>query len=122
MGRKKVYPNAAARQKAFRIRHGQKRKVSIEISRGERLGSQETDLRAKKEEETWEQYQVYINKAVEAARRRQASEVVPQIDNKGDSKGAKRSVGGYKEPSIGEEYYETREQYEAQIKKIGERR
>ena len=119
-----MYLNAAARQKAFRIRHGQKKKVPVEIRRGEKLGSQETDLRQKKEGETWDQYQVYVNKAVERARHRQAGQVTSQVEvgDEEDSKGAKRSVGGYKEPEMGEEYYETRYRHEESLEKLGKGR
>ena len=124
MGRKRKYLNAAARQKAFRIRHGQKKKVPVEIRRGEKLGSQEADLRQKREGETWEQYRVYVNKAVERARHRQIGQVTPQVGagDEEDSKGAKRSVGGYKEPELGEEYYETRYQHKKSLKKLGKGR
>jgi hypothetical protein len=59
MARKRKYKNAAEKQKAFRLRHGQKVKVPVEIRRGEKLGSQETDLRAKKEGETWDGAEIY---------------------------------------------------------------
>lgn len=68
---KKKYANAAEKQKAWRIRHGQKRKVPLEFRRGESLGSSETTFRARKEGETWEEYGKYISTSVEAARKRQ---------------------------------------------------
>lgn len=124
MGRKKKYPNAAARQKAFRIRHGQRKKVPVEIRRGEKLGSQEADLRQKKEGETWEQYQLYIKRAVERARYRQAGQVAPQVGagDEEDSKGAKRSVGGYTEPIMDEEYYEIARKKEEGLRSLGKGR
>ena len=70
---KKKYANAAEKQKAWRIRHGQKKKVPLELRRGEELGASETTLREKKEGETWEEYSNYLKASVQAARRRQVS-------------------------------------------------
>ena len=72
MGRKRMYRNAAEKQKAWRIKHGQKRKVSIEIRRGERLGASESEIRGKKEGETWEEYHTFVARTVTTARMRQA--------------------------------------------------
>lgn len=120
MGRKKKYPNAAARQKAFRLRHGQKSRVPLEIRRGEKLGAQEADLRPKRDGESWEKYHSYIRSSVERAQHRQKGEVVPQseVGDGDDSKGAKRSTGGYKEPQMGEEYYELRRKYEKDLEEL----
>lgn len=68
---KKKYKNAAEKQKAWRIRHGQKRKVPLEIRRGQELGSSETTFREKKEDETWEDYHAYLLKSIEGARGRE---------------------------------------------------
>ena len=112
---KKKYKNAAEKQKAYRLRHGQKPKVPLEIRRGEKLGSQEGDLRARKEGETWEGYHMYIKGAIQKAKFRLKDVVVMQEGEDGDSIGAKRSVGGYKEPTMSEDYYEIRERYEKEL-------
>ena len=114
---KKKYENAAAKQKAYRIRHGQKRKVPLEIRRGEKLGAQESDLRAKREGETWEDYHAYIGNAIAKARQKQARAVTTQ--DKVTSPGASR---GGTEPVMEESYYEIREEHERSLKKLGERR
>lgn len=120
MGRKKKYPNAAARQKAFRLRHGQKSRVPLEIRKGEKLGAQETDLRPKRDGESWQEYHSYIRTSVERARHRQKGVVMPQseVGDGEDSKGAKRSAGGYKEPQMSEEYYELRCKYEKDLEEL----
>lgn len=113
MGRKKKYPNAAARQKAFRIRHGQKRKVPLEMRRGVKLGSGEGDLRAKKEDETWEEYKVYIDRAVKSSRAREkgATAFIPM-------EGQKSGVSG----EMGEEFYEVQREKEEAFAKLGKGR
>ena len=68
---KKKYANAAEKQRAWRLRHGQKRKVPLEIRRGQELGSGETTLREKQEGETWQEYHEYILKSIEGARGRE---------------------------------------------------
>lgn len=117
---KKKYANAAEKQKAWRIRHGQLRKVPLELRRGERLGAQEADLRDKKSEESWSDYHKYLLSAVGKARTRQKSDVVSQKDKdeNGDSKRARRSVGGYKEPQFSEDYYEIRRKYESDLEAL----
>ena len=114
---KKKYENAAAKQKAYRIRHGQKRKVPLEIRRGEKLGAQETDLRAKRDNESWEDYHTYIQAVTRKARQKQAKAVTTQ--DKETSPGASR--GGI-EPVMDESYYEIREEHERSLKRLGERR
>lgn len=111
MGRKKVYKSAAEKQKAFRLRHGQKRRVPLELRRGVKLGSQEGDLRAKKEGETWEEYKAYVDKAVKAARAREKGEVafIP-------GEGPKPSASG----EFGEEYYEIQRQHEKTLAELQE--
>jgi hypothetical protein len=113
---KKKYKNAAEKQKAYRLRHGQKRKVPLEIRRGEKLGAQETDLRAKRDNESWDEYHIYIEKVIAKARQKQARAVVTQ--DKEITPGASR---GGTEPVMGEDYYEIREAHEASLKKLGKR-
>lgn len=111
---KKKYANAAEKQRAWRIRHGQKKKVPLELRRGEKLGSQSGDIRTKKEGESWEAYRKYVESAVLKAEYREKGAVVPQIEE-GVSTGAKRSAGGYKEPEFSEDYYEIRRKYESDL-------
>lgn len=92
---KKKYANAAEKQKAWRIRHGQARKVSIELRRGEELGASETTFRLRKEGESWEEYGKYMEKSVNAARKRQASAKGSGFG--GDIKGAAVYPGDYSE-------------------------
>ena len=117
MGRKKKYANAAEKQRAWRLRHGQPRKVPLEIRRGERTGASETELRERKEGESWEEYHSYLSKSVSTARRRQeiVGGAVSEINDEEGSLGAKRSMGGYKEPEFPEEYYEIRRKYESDL-------
>lgn len=117
MGRKRKYKNAAEKQKAWRIRHGQVKKVPLAIRKGEKLGGSEALLRGKKKGETWEEYHKYIENRVEKARAFK-SEQVPIEDNGEDSIGAKRATGKYKEPTMGEEYYELRRKYEEDLEKL----
>ena len=112
MGRKKLYANAAEKQKAWRERHGQKRKVPLEIRRGEELGSSETTIRQKREGETWEEYHEYLTKAVTTARRRE--------QKAGGGKIRIPKPGGVVIRSeFGEDYYETRYQYEKGLEELG---
>jgi len=131
MGRKKKYKNAAEKQRAWRIRTGkQKEKVPISIRRGEKLGTSEGQLRAKKEGETWEEYDKYLHQRVSTARAAGMYQGKPIAKDEGKSIGASRAEGGYKEPEMSEEYYEIRAQYEKGLyeleqkrrKKIGERK
>lgn len=114
MGRKKKYANAAAKQKAWRQRHGQKEKVPLPIRVGEKLGTSEALLREKKEGESWEEYSKYLKTRVGKARGFK-SEQIP-IEGEGvESPGAKRAFGKYKEPSMGEEYYERQREHELSL-------
>jgi hypothetical protein len=118
---KKKYLNAAAKQRAYRIRHGQKRKVPIPIRRGEQLGTSEAVLRAKKDNETWEEYQKYITDRVCRARSFDKKSVEKyKIDESGESVGAKRGFGRVVEPEMDEDYFETQHQHEESFKKLGE--
>ena len=110
MGRKRKYKNAAEKQKAFRLRHGQKRKVPLEIRRGVKLGSQEGDLRLKKEGETWEEYRTYIDKAVKDSRAREKGGIA-FIPTAGQKAGVPAELD--------EEYYEIQYQHEQSLKKLG---
>ena len=98
---KKKYANAAEKQRAWRLRHGQKRKVPLEIRRGEELGASETTFRQKKEEETWEEYHKYLTASINAARRRQASaggkEIKGEVKPGGDTRGQRLYPGDYYE-------------------------
>lgn len=120
MGRKRIYKTSAEKQKAFRLRHGQKRKVPIEIRRGQKLGSQEGDLRPKKEGETWEEYHEYILKSTEAARKREEKAGTAVAKTWGA--GAKRIVTDGKEPELTEEYYEVQRKKEEGFAKLGKGR
>lgn len=61
MGRKKVYRNAAERQRAWRIRSGKQRvKVPVIMRIGEQLGTSEGQIRKRKEGETWKEYSMYL--------------------------------------------------------------
>jgi hypothetical protein len=116
----KKYKNAAEKQRAWRIRHGQKVKVPLEVRRGEKTGSQSGDIRGKKEGETWEAYDKYLKSAILKAEYREKGAVIPPKD-KGISTGAKRSIGGYKEPIFPEGYYELREKYERDLEALTEK-
>ena len=119
MGRERKYLNAAARQKAYRLRHGQKPKVPLAIRKGEKLGSQEGDLREKKKGETWEQYREYVVKSVVTARRRQEKKQTNLSEVWGA--GARRTLVGAHEPEITEEYYELRYKYEKDLEELDNR-
>ena len=98
---KKKYKNAAEKQKAWRIRHGQSRKVPLALRRGEELGASETTFREKKEGETWEEYGKYVEASVRAARKRQASaggkEIKGEVKPGGDLRGQRVYSGDYYE-------------------------
>lgn len=120
---KKIYKTAAEKQKAYRIRHGQRRKVPVTMRRGEKLGAQETDLRAKKEGESWEEYHTYIEKTITKARLKQAKatttrdeEVKPGANRKGKEPGFDKE---WRE--IDEDYYEIKEAHEKMLKALEER-
>ena len=112
MGRKRLYKNAAEKQKAWREKHGQKRKVPLEIRRGEELGSSETTIRQKKEDETWEQYHEYLTKAVTTARKREQKTGGGKIR-------IPKPGGDVIRSEFGEDYYETRYQYEKGLEELG---
>ena len=123
-----MYKNAAEKQKAWRIKHGQKRKVSIEIRRGERLGSSESEIRGKKEGETWEEYHTFVARTVTTARMRQAKATgaAGSLEKENDytyeeSVGAKRSYGKTHEPEMSEDYYELRAKYEKDLRELDKR-
>lgn len=98
---KKKYANAAEKQRAWRLRHGQKKKVPLVLRRGEELGASETTFREKKEEETWEEYDKYILASVHAARKRQAiaggKEIKEAPKPGGDTRGQRVYPGDYYE-------------------------
>ena len=123
MGRKKVYKNAAEKQRAWRIRSGkQKQKVPIPIRRGEKLGTSEAQLRAKKEDETWEEYDKYLHQRVSKARAVDMYQGKPVDKDAGESLRATRAEGGYVEPEMSEEYYEIRVQYEKSLYELEQKR
>ena len=126
MGRKRLYKNVAEKQKAWRIKHGQKRKVPLEIRRGEALGSSETTLRAKKESETWEAYHIYITETTAAARRRQSSAAgaggKQKIATPGGIASRERRFTGVDETAFQEDYYELRAKYEKDLFELDGRR
>ena len=117
---KKKYANAAEKQKAWRQRHGQKKKVPLEIRRGEELGASETTFRQKKEEETWEEYHKYLTASINAARKRQVSaggkEIKKEVEKPGGDLGRQRVYSG--------DYYEMRREKEKPLegRKIKEKR
>lgn len=114
MGRKKKYANAAEKQKAWRIRHGQKKKVSVVIRVGEKLGTSEAQLRDKRKDETWEEYAKYLKTRVARARAFK-SEQIPVESEGEESVGAKRAIGKYKEPTMDEGYYERQREHEISL-------
>jgi hypothetical protein len=105
---KKKYANAAEKQKAWRIRSGrQKKKVPLEIRRGEALGASETTFRQKKEDETWEEYHKYLTASINAARKRQISvggKVMKDVEKSGGDTRGQRVYSG--------DYYEMRKEVE----------
>ena len=124
---KKKYANAAEKQKAWRIRHGQKKKVPLEFRKVEQLGASETTFRQKKEEETWEEYHKYLTASIIAARKRQISAGGKEREDK--------KPGGHKAKAEGKntekretvfpvEYYEMRKDWEKppEGRKIKEKR
>lgn len=118
---KKKYTSKAEKQRAWRIRHGQKRKIPTLKKERERLGASESELRAKKEGETWSEYHTYLLSSVSSARKRQEkaggvqSLNIETSDNYEESTGARRGVGKTTEPEI-EELDEIRLAYEAGYK------
>lgn len=120
MGRKKVYKNAAEKQRAWRLRTGkQKVKVPLSVRVGEKLGTSEGQIRERKEGETWEEYSKYLKVRISRAGTATAKDLHRPITKEdGDSLGAKRAVGGYKEPQFSEEYYEIRRKYESDMEKL----
>lgn len=120
---KRKYKNAAEKQKAYRLRHGQKPKVPIPIRRGEQLGTSEGLLRAKKEGETWEEYEKYITDRVNKARAFDKKSIEKyKVKEDGDSIGAKRGFGKTVEPEFSEEYYELRYKYEKDLEELRKKR
>ena len=117
---KKKYRNAAEKQRAWRIRHGQPRKVPLALRRGEEMGASETTFRQKKEEETWEEYSKYIQSSVSAARKRQVSaggkEIKKEVEKPGGDLREQRVYPG--------DYYEMRREIEKapEGRKIKEKR
>lgn len=120
---KKKWKNAAEKQREYRLRHGQKRKVPIPMRRGEKLGTSEGQIRERNEGETWEEYQRYIKLRILRAWIATAKDPhKPITDEEGESKRARRAVGGYKEPEMGEDYYERRREHEEVLVKATKRR
>ena len=117
---KKKYKNAAEKQKAWRVRHGQPRKVALKIRRGEDLGTSAAQLRQKRENETWEEYHKYIVNRVSKAHSFKPLRA-PRINDEEESVGAKRVSGKYTEPTFDEDYYEIRAKYEKDLHELGER-
>lgn len=111
MFKPKKYKSNAEKQRAYRIRHGQKPKVPLEIRRGQPLGSSDTTFRDKKEDETWEEYAKYIHKSIQTARRRQekASGTVEIVE---EPRGVGSSKRANKQQVIPETYYERRKLWE----------
>jgi len=123
MGRKKIYRNAAEKQRAWRIRTGkQKVKVPISLRRGEKLGTSEAHLRAKKEGETWEEYSKYLYQRISRARAADMYQGKVIGKDEGESLRATRAEGSYKEPEMGAEYYEIRARYEKELEGLQKRR
>ena len=119
---KKKYANVAEKQKAWRIRSGkQKRKVPLELRRGEPLGSSEVELREKKEGETWEEYHKYISATTAVARKRQQSArgagSKEQIVSAGGSARKERRFQGVDETVFSGDYYEMRKEHEEELEK-----
>ena len=120
MGRKKKYKNAAEKQRAWRIRTGkQKEKVPISIRRGEKLGTSEGVIRLKRPDETWEEYHNYIEARREKLDVKYKYVKIEKSDEEGMSIGASR--GGV-EPTMNEDYYEIRAQYEKDLYELEQKR
>ena len=119
MGRKRKYATVGEKQRAWRIRSGkQKEKVPLSIRRGESLGTPEGSIRAKKEDETWEEYHKYL---VVASNRGGFGDYKVKKgigEDEGNSVGAKRTFWGGKEPEFSEDYYEIRAQYEKSLEDL----
>lgn len=110
MFKPKKYKSAAEKQRAWRIKHGQKPKVPIAMRRGELLGSSETTFREKKEDESWEDYAKYVNKSVQSARKRQ--EKASGAIERTQELGSLASERAKQQPGIPETYYERRRRWE----------
>ena len=118
MGRAKKYKNAAEKQKAWRQRHGQKVKVPLSIRRGEKLGTSEGQVRERKEGESWEEYSKYLELRLSRAKIATARDPHrPLTKEEGESLGAKRAHGKYKEPFMDEGCYERQRDHEISLEK-----
>jgi len=125
MGRKKKYANVAEKQRAWRIRSGkQKQKVPLELRRGQRLGASESELRAKREDESWDEYHAYILNSVKFGRIRQekAHGGASSTKESWHTVGGRRVNVDYAEPTISEEYYEIRHRYEKELEGLEQKR
>ena len=123
MGRKKIYKTVAEKQRAWRIRSGkQKVKVALPLRRGEKLGTSEGLIRAKKEGETWKEYHVYIQERLGKAKSVTMEGGLPIVDEGEESVGAKRIFGRGVEPEMSEDYYELRANYEKGLLELDEKR
>ena len=116
---KRKYANAAEKQRAWRQRHGQKKKVPLLLRRGEELGASETTFRQKKEDETWEEYHKYLTTSINAARKRQVSaggKETKAVEKPGSDERGQQVYPG--------DYYEMRREMEKppEGKKIKEKR
>ena len=118
MGRKKKYRNAAEKQKAWRLRHGQKVKVSLVLRRGERTGSRDY-LRERKEGESWEDYHNYIQTVIKATRGSEGKGRATKEKGEEVDKGVtqRRAYASYKEPTLDEGYYERQREHEISLEK-----
>ena len=127
MGRKRMYRNAAEKQRAWRIKHGQKQKVPLVLRRGQPLGSSTADLRAKSEEESWEEYHEYILNSVEKAHGREkkamgATRRNGNIPKPGGREQPTRRFEVKEETEFSEQYYELRVQYEKGLMELDNKR
>jgi len=115
-----MYKSAAEKQKAYRVRHGQKPKVPLEIRRGEKLGSGEAEIRGKLPNETWEDYSKYILRYIALSHRALGSRTLEKErqDQVETAPKATRRVGKYIEPSMSEDYYEISLKYEKELEEI----
>ena len=123
---KKKYKNVAEKQKAWRIRHGQPRKVPLEFRKVEELGSSETTFRNKKEDETWEEYHKYLTSSINAARKRQA--IAGGKERKDEKPGGRRGTKAKQKGEVKNmekeevvfpvEYYEMQRERELELEKI----
>ena len=123
---KKKYANAAEKQRAWRLRHGQKKKVPLEFRKVEELGSSETTFRNKKEDETWEEYHKYLTSSINAARKRQA--IAGGKERKDEKPGGRRGMKAKQKGKVKNmekeevvfpvEYYEIQRERELELEKI----